>query len=95
MPAITVGWSQWLGDISYPLYAIHRPLFYFCSLLIVRATHDLAAYNLAALVASVAIVAASSAVLRSIDQPVRRYLTGLTRPYLKAKGRPEAAFREA
>ncbi|WFP74380.1 acyltransferase [Mesorhizobium sp. WSM4906] len=95
MPAMSVGWSQWLGDISYPLYAIHRPLFYFCSLLIVRITHDLAAYNFAAFVASIAIVAASGVVLRSFDQPVRRYLTGLTRPYLKAKGRPEAAFREA
>ncbi|WFP61152.1 acyltransferase [Mesorhizobium sp. WSM4904] len=95
MPSKSVGWSQWLGDISYPLYAIHRPLFYFCSLLIVRATHDLAAYNLAAFVASIAIVAASGVVLRSFDQPVRRYLTGLTRPYLKTKGRPEAAFWEA
>lgn len=79
MPAKMAALSQWLGDISYPLYAIHRPLFYFCSVLIVRFTAGLIAYNLAALVASIAAVAASGALLRFFDQPVRRYLTGLIR----------------
>ena len=71
--------SEWLGDISYPLYAIHRPLFYFFSIIIVRITHDLTAYNLWALVASFLTVIASGALLRLFDQPVRRYLTAFTR----------------
>ena len=71
---------QWIGDISYPIYAIHRPLFYFFSVIIVRLTHGLAAYNLAALIASAVTVIVSSALLRLFDQPVRRYLTDLTRP---------------
>ncbi len=66
-----------LGDISYPLYIVHYPLFYlFYAWLIEAETYTLAG----ALWQSVAVVAASVVLawlaLRLYDVPVRRWLSG-------------------
>ncbi len=66
-----------LGDISYPLYIVHYPLFYlFYACLVRSGTYSLAG----ALWQSAAVVAASLVLawlaLRLYDVPVRRWLSG-------------------
>jgi peptidoglycan/LPS O-acetylase OafA/YrhL len=89
MPRPVARCSQWLGEISYPLYAVHRPLFYFCSVVIVRLTSGMFAYNIAAFVASVFIVVAADLVLRFYDQPIRGTLNRLTKSRMPLSSRPQ------
>ena len=89
MPKPVARCSQWLGEISYPLYAVHRPLFYFCSVVIVRLTSGMFAYNIAALVASAFIVVAADLVLRFYDQPIRATLHRLIKSRMSLSSRPQ------
>ncbi len=67
---------NFLGDISYPLYIVHYPLFYmFYAWLIEERLYTLGETWLMALVTCVLSIALAYLCLKLYDEPVRRYLT--------------------
>jgi len=76
-----------LGAISYPLYALHRPLFPVCLFLLIKLGVDMdRQYPIIVFLSSIMIFAGSYFVLKLYDEPLRAYLS---RKLLKAKARSE------
>ncbi len=72
-----------LGAISYPLYALHRPLFAVCLFLLLKLGVDMdRQYPIIVFLSSIMIFAGSYFVLKLYDEPLRAYLS---RKLLKAK----------
>lgn len=72
VPAAAHAWFAWLGDISYPLYAIHLPIVIIATNFGV--THHLPYFAVFTATMAGTLVAAILAE-RLIDRPVRRWLT--------------------
>ena len=76
-----------LGAISYPLYALHRPLFPVCLFLLLKLGVDMdRQYPIIVFLSSMMIFAGSYFVLKLYDEPLRAYLS---RKLLKAKATSE------
>lgn len=85
-------WGDWSGDLSYPLYAMHYPLVRVLCVVGVKLDLPVIGRVGFALIGILAIAAVSLAAFRFYDQPLRSWLTFLSR---KQGARSQPDFQSA